>query len=112
MALPLSFESASARHRLPLLFAGQAQKEIVVNEALARIDSLLQPSAEGVRDDAPAAPSAGETWIVGIDAAGSWAGKSNSLATYSAGDWLYCEPVSGMRCYIRSAGAFATFTDR
>ncbi|HLZ79899.1 MAG TPA: hypothetical protein VKQ09_11235 [Sphingomonas sp.] len=35
---------ATTRFALPLIAPGQAQKELFHNEALARVDALLQPS--------------------------------------------------------------------
>ena len=42
---------ATPRWALPQLFAGQAQKEVFHNEALARIDMLLHGHAESADED-------------------------------------------------------------
>ena len=57
---------ASARLGLPFLAAGQAQKEVTHNEALALIDAGLSPAAETIGVTAPpSAPALGQCWIVG-----------------------------------------------
>lgn len=89
--------------------SGQAQKEIIFNEAMARIDSLIQISAEGISGAPPADPAPGETWIVGPNPSGAWEGKQDSLATFSAGDWLFTEPTPGMRCYHKGAATYAAY---
>jgi Protein of unknown function (DUF2793) len=92
-------QSATARHALPNLFVGQAQKEITHNEALARIDALLHPSVQATLA-APPAPlgdeSDGLCWLVAPAATGIWAGKSKQMARWSAGSWRYLPPVEGM----------------
>ena len=40
MSDPIRLDGATARFDLPLLFAGQAQKEVFVNQALAVIELL------------------------------------------------------------------------
>jgi len=40
MTDPITFDSTSPRFGLPLLFSGQVQKEVYLNEALSRLDGL------------------------------------------------------------------------
>lgn len=104
MSDPVSFTSASPRHALPFLFAGQAQKEFSVNEAHARIDALLHPAIEGAADDPPAMPEEGESWLVDAAPTGDWAGHAGELACFEAGNWIFIEPRDGMRLLDRSTG--------
>ena len=68
-------DETSVRTGLPLLQPGQAQKEMVHNEALALIDLLLQPSVVTVGLNVPpAAPARGACWIVGAAPTGDWGG--------------------------------------
>ena len=105
MSDPLTFPSRTARFSLPLLFAGQAQKEFTVNETVSRIAALLHASIEAEVGDPPAAPEDGRCWLVGAFATGAWAGREGSIACHASGDWLFVDPVPGMRCYDHSSGA-------
>jgi len=68
-------DETSVRTGLPLLQPGQAQKEMVHNEALALIDLLLQPSVVTVGLNVPpATPAPGACWIVGAAPTGDWGG--------------------------------------
>ena len=107
MTDPIAFAASTPRHDLPTLFAGQAQKEFTLNEALARIDALLQPVVEGEANAPSASPSEGESWIVGSAPTGSWGGHAGSLASYTAGNWLFAAPVRGMRVFDKAAGRYA-----
>jgi len=82
---------------LPLLWAGQAQKELFHNEALAVIDMAVQASvvALGVADP-PDDPQRGACWIVGAGASGAWAGHDHALAGWTGGGWRFIAPREGM----------------
>lgn len=100
--------TTTARFALPLIAAGQAQKEIYHNEALAAIDAALHPCvSEAPRADPPAQPEDGESWIVAADGIGAWEGQDDSLATWTAGGWRFTQPIPGMIVWNRTAGCWA-----
>lgn len=103
MSDPL-FDSRTPRHDLPLLFAGQAQKETFVNESLARLDALLHCAIEGQAAEPPAAPVAGQCWLVAPGGAGAWAGAAGRIAAYESDNWLFFTPTDGMRVLNRATG--------
>lgn len=109
MTDPLSFSSTSPRFALPLLFAGQSQKEVTVNEALLTADVLLHPAIEAVVTTPPAAPASGQCWLVGASAIGAFAGKSGQIASWSEGGWRFVAPRQGMRAYDIAATAYRYF---
>lgn len=96
MTDPVSYPSASTRHRLPFLFAGQAQKEFFLNEALARIDALLHPAILGEQADPPAVRQDGDAWLVAATATGSWAGHEDTIAVWQGDGWLHVDPTPGL----------------
>jgi hypothetical protein len=87
----------SDRLQIPMLAVGQAQKEVTHNEALARIDILLQPVVQAVAPaTVPAAPLTGQSWIVGPSPSGHWAGQANNVASWTTGGWRFMLPIEGM----------------
>jgi hypothetical protein len=109
MTDPLSFPSTTPRYRLPLLFAGQSQKEVAVNGAHALADMLLHPAVEGESAASPAAAADGDCWLVGASATGLFAGQEGSLACRQADVWTFTPPQDGMRLFDRSSGQFLLF---
>ena len=88
----------SDRFGLPLLQAGQAQKELTHNEALALIDVLLHARAESAAMTAPPAGAAvGQCWIVAAGGTAEWAGQDGTLACLTSGGWRFVAPRAGMR---------------
>ncbi len=98
-------DEMSDRFALPLLAAGQAQKEITHNEALTRIDMLLHPCAESRALAAPpAGAQAGQCWIVASGASGDWEGREGCLALLTSGGWRFAEPRAGLCVLVAKDG--------
>lgn len=94
-------DDLSPRLSLPYLAAGQAQKEMVLNEALQAIDALVQPVAlSAALSEPPAAMEVGDCWIVGADATGAWTGHSGAVAQWTAGGWRFVKPREGWRWLV------------
>lgn len=96
---------------LPLLMAGQVQKELFHNEALALVDLLLAGSVEGAPlAGPPASPVIGVFYrVAAAGATGAFAGHEGALAGYSAGGWRFVAPVEGMRLTDRVSGVELAF---
>ncbi|KLE34455.1 DUF2793 domain-containing protein [Aurantiacibacter luteus] len=109
MTDPITFASTTPRHALPNLFSAQAQKEFTVNEALARLDTLLHPAIEGIANAPPTSPVDGETWLVGDTPSGAWVGQAGKLAGRQSGNWVFAAPRAGMRLFDKAAGQQALF---
>lgn len=107
-------DEATARHALPYLFVGQAQKEVTHNEALARIDALLHPV---VQDQISAPPAAlgpendGQCWLIESSASGIWQGMDGQIARWSGGSWRYLSPVNGMVIWLASESKRLFYTE-
>ena len=101
----------SARFALPLLVAGQAEKEVCHNEALSRIDAALHASVvDGPLSDPPSAPSVGQTWVVGSGGSGDWAGQEGNLAAWTSGGWRFVPPILGMMAWHAVRGCWVYWT--
>jgi hypothetical protein len=99
---------SSTRFSLPLLQAGQAQKELYHNEALALIDLALHAAVEAYALDLPpAVPVPGECWIVGPEPAGDWAGRPGVIAGWTPGGWRFIDPPVGMSVWIKPDALWA-----
>ena len=102
--------SATTRLGLPMLTAGQAQKEITHNEALQTLDFITAACVEEPpRSDPPATPVTGACYIVGTSPTGVWVGKPANLACYSAGGYRFIPPFEGLSVLMRSTGTLAVY---
>ncbi|MCJ2189128.1 DUF2793 domain-containing protein [Novosphingobium beihaiensis] len=109
MSDPVMFESTSPRFALPLLYSGQAQKEVFVNEAFALTDALLHCSIESEAGAPPASPADGQNWLVAAGATGDWAGFDQALACRQGGNWIFVPPRDGMQVFDISLGQARIF---
>jgi hypothetical protein len=102
--------SGTARFDFPLLSAGQAQKEMTVNESFQALDLLVAAAVEQeALADPPASPTIGSCYIVGSSPTGDWAGKTQSVAGYTSGGWRFVAPLEGLSAYVKSIGQFVTY---
>jgi hypothetical protein len=104
MTDPITFDSATPRFSLPLLFVGQAQKEAHVNEAHIIADAIMHCAITGEATSPPTTAADGDCWLVGIDGSGAWAGQSGKIACHYSGNWLFITPAIGMRIFDRANG--------
>lgn len=83
-------DDASARLGLPYLAAGQMQKHVTLNEALTRLDALVQPAVVSrSRTDQPEVPADGDLYILPEGATGTAWGPAaaGELVRAEAGSW-------------------------
>jgi hypothetical protein len=92
---------SSPRLQLPLLLPNQAQKHVTHNEALRRLDALVQLAvADRDLTAPPASPEEGACWLVGAGASGDWAGHDDEIAAWQDGAWAFIAPATGWRVYV------------
>jgi hypothetical protein len=102
--------SDTTRFSLPLLQASQAQKHVTVNEALLRVDGLMQLTLISASSNTPpTSPSEGEVYGVGASGVNEWSGEDGKLALFSNGGWVFMPASQGMRAYIADQGGWAAY---
>jgi hypothetical protein len=86
---------------LPYILAAQAQKHITHNEALRKLDAIVQLAVLD-RDLAspPASPADGARYIVAGAPTGAWVGHAGHIAAYQDGAWAFCVPNEGWLAWI------------
>jgi hypothetical protein len=95
---------------LPYLDAAQAQKHVTHNDALRMLDALVQLSVTARNvTSAPASPAEGGRWIVGSGATGTFAGHTNSVASFQDGGWRFFVPQKGWHAFVESEGSVIVF---
>ena len=109
MSDPIAFPSSTPLIGLPLLIAGQAQKEFFVNQALCLLDALHPRVVRASLDEPPAAPADGESFRITAPAIGDWAGRENHIAVRIGGDWHFVSPQEGMQLFDRAEGCMLLF---
>ena len=85
---------------LPFIEAAQAQKHVTHNVALERLDTIVQLQVQQFGTETPpTAPLEGQSWALGADPTGVWAGQTARIATFSGGGWIYLIPQPGWRAW-------------
>ncbi len=100
----------TGRLGLPLVQPAQAQKHVTVNEALARLDALVELQLGSRSLTAPPASVAdGACYAVPPGATDAWAGQVGAIAVFLNGGWDFVVPGNGWRAWISDEGALALF---
>jgi len=89
---------------LPYILPSQAQKHVTHNEALQRLDAIVQLSIAGEPSLPPSDASEGQCYLVAEGAGGAWSGKDGMLALRQDGAWIYIEPKTGWRAFFMTQG--------
>jgi hypothetical protein len=104
--------SDTANLRLPYLEPAQAQKHVTVNEALQRLDALVQLSvvSAGVLAQ-PAAPVDGSLYILPVGKTGTdWGPMADqALAYWCDGAWQRIAPREGWIAYVKDSDQLRVF---
>ena len=102
--------SDTTRFSLPLLQAAQAQKHVTVNEALTRLDGLMQLRLLSVTGATPPlSPQEGDAYGVAASAVNDWAGHDGEIAVFANGGWVFVPVSLGMRAYIADQNGWAGY---
>lgn len=109
MSDPIAFPSSTSVLGLPLLIAGQAQKEFFVNQALSMLDALHAQAVTASQAAPPATPAEGSCYRVTANPTGAWSGHQDHIALRIGGEWRFIAPVEGLLLYDRTASRMMVF---
>jgi Protein of unknown function (DUF2793) len=104
MSEPVTFPSATPNIGLPLLLAGQTQKEFFVNQALGILDALHSRTVLASRPAPPPIAAEGDCYRVTAPAGQAWEGCENHLAIQIGGAWHFVAPLEGMSVFDAETG--------
>jgi hypothetical protein len=105
----MTFPATTPNAGLPLLFAGQAQKEFFVNQALTILDAMAPRAVIASLSAPPANPDEGACFLVATPGTGAWHLKDEHLAIRVGGSWHFVAPAEGMMVFDRAAGRWICF---
>lgn len=109
MSEPIAFPAGTPKLNLPLLFAGQSQKEFFVNQALTILDALLPSSVIASLQHPPETAEDGDCYRILAGASGQWADHVDQLALRVAGTWHFVPTAEGMCIFDATAGHWLCF---
>lgn len=94
---------------LPLLAAAQAQKHVIHNDALLRLDALIHLSVIARNLSSPPVAADGERYLVAAAPSGAWSGQQGAVALAQGGGWLFLTPRKGWRLWVESEARLVVF---
>lgn len=94
---------------LPYILPSQAQKHVPHNEALQRLDAIVQLTIAAERQTPPEILIEGACYLIAAGADGEWAGRAGLLAVGQDGAWAYLTPQTGWRAFFAEPGQLKAF---
>lgn len=95
---------------LPLILPAQAQKHVTHNEALVKLDLMVQLAViNRTLTTAPPLPTIGDRHIVAAGATGPWTGQSGRIAHFTEAGWQFTQPLAGWQAYVMSESQMAFY---
>lgn len=95
---------------LPLLLPSQSQKHVTHNEAILRLDALVQLSIKThTQALPPETPAEGDRHVVPEDGQGAWAGRDGMIALYQDGGWEFLKPQMGFRAWSAESASLLVY---
>ena len=95
---------------LPLILPAQAQKHVTHNEALVKLDLIVQLAViNRTLTTPPALPTIGDRHIVAAGATGPWTGQAGRIAMFTQAGWQFTQPLPGWQAYVMAESQMAFF---
>ncbi len=94
---------------LPFILPAQAQKHVTHNEALQRLDALVQLTITDQLAEPPIGAQEGEAFVILSEASGAWSDRAGRLAVWRDDAWLYLVPKPGWRAYVQTEERMKVF---
>lgn len=101
----------TARLRLPYILPSQAQKHVTHNEALQRLDAIVQLVIRATVTTPPDNAAEGDCFLHSADATGDWTGKGGRLAFRQDGAWLSITPQPGWAAWFAAENRYRILRD-
>jgi len=91
----------SANLSLPYLQPSQAQKHVTHNEALLRLDALVQLGVlSATVTTPPPSPEDGDRYVVPAGGSGDWSGQDDAIAMWTGEAWVFLPPRAGWSAWV------------
>lgn len=109
MSEPFTFTSSTPNIGLPLLIAGQAQKEFFLNQSLVIVDSLHRRSVIASQPAPPTNADEGDCFRITAPATQEWEGCEDHITIQIGGSWHFIAPREGMFMFDSAADQFLLY---
>lgn len=89
--------------QIKLLYSHQAQKELSINEALIKIDSILNAGAISMNVNVPPTPpKTGDLYIIGNLPQDIWKDYPQHITYYYVNQWYFIAPKIGSMIWVNN----------